>query len=104
MRNLILFLLWMIFTMLLTFTIIGMMLFVADGWTDNRSNWMNIGYVLHQKLSSNSSVISFCIWILFTFILVCSIFGMLVFLPINDNKPSTWLIIGKNLTEKSIKE
>jgi hypothetical protein len=46
-----LFLIWMLFTILLTITLIGITLFVPNG--SNPSTWMLIGLKLLDKVESN---------------------------------------------------
>lgn len=48
------------------------------------------------------------VWMLLTIVLVCSIFGMLLFIPKDsytnqENVPSTWMHIGRQLLDSVIK-
>lgn len=53
-------------------------------------------------------LIALIFWFVFTLILTCSIIGMLLFLPTTyirgANDPSTWMLIGRKLTDKLLKD
>ena len=87
---------WMVSTLILTFTIIGMLLFIPDG-SYSKSSWMIIGNDLTQNINKTHSVILFICWIIFTIILTCSVFGMLLFLPDYYQSSTTWMKIGRKL-------
>lgn len=91
---------WMVSTQILTFTIVGMLLFIPDHLyysNPEPTTWMLMGLDLTEKLDNKiENTILFLFWILFTIILTCSIFGLLLFIP-SGNRSSTWMKIGKKL-------
>jgi membrane-anchored glycerophosphoryl diester phosphodiesterase (GDPDase) len=100
---------WMILTVILTFTIIGMFIFMADNsgiYSSTKSSWMKLGYDL---IPTESNVFVFLVWMFLTVVLVCSVVGLLLFVPrdwmcTNRVHKSTWLVIGDELKNNIIKQ
>jgi hypothetical protein len=91
---------WMVSTLILTFTVVGMLLFIPDIYYSNPdpTTWMEMGLWLTEKNPNKTqNTILFLFWILFTIILTCSVFGMLLFIPNSSYRSSTWMEIGKKL-------
>jgi uncharacterized BrkB/YihY/UPF0761 family membrane protein len=89
--------LWMIVTVILTLTIVGMLLFIPES-NSKKSTWMEIGKNLNASVEDNKSWYFFIIWILFTIILTCNVYGMLIFIPNDWSEPSTWMEMGSDIT------
>jgi len=102
MRNLVLLSLWMTVTIIMVFSIIGMFLFISDIY-DQRSTWMEMGYKLQEKVTRENSVCAFIVWLLYTLVLIGTIIGMLLFTTYGGST-STWLSIGRELSNKSTKD
>jgi len=90
---------WMIATLFLTVTIVGMFIFIANY---KRSTWMQMGYDL-VRMESDKTINSllYLIWMIFTLIFTVSIVGMFLFIKpdYSDFQRSTWFEIGKILKD-----
>ena len=100
---------WMILTVILTFTVVGMLIFISSSsgsYSSSRSSWMKLGYDL---IPTESNVFLFLLWMILTIVLVCSIVGLLLFIPrdwmyTSCTHKSTWLTIGEELKNNIIKQ
>jgi hypothetical protein len=89
-------------TLVLTFTIIGMLLVYTGEVGLGRTTWMSVGYdLINTEYKKKQTIVLFIAWVLFTIVLTCSIIGMLLFVP-KQYEESTWMTIGKNLKNKII--
>jgi len=98
---------WMVSTIVLTFSIIGLFLFIpADG--AERSSWMEIGKdLLDINFDIFVASILFVLWVLFSIVLSCSVIGLLLFIPKEysySTEKSTWVEIGLGLKDIIIKK
>ena len=72
---------WMVATILLTFSVVGMLLFITpDDYS--RSTWMEIGKdLIDEYLNKELIFILFILWSLFSILLACSVIGLFLFIP-----------------------
>lgn len=95
---------WMLATMILTFTVVGMLIFPSMSYND-RTSWMEMGYDLSNiKSDKTCNGILYFLWIIFSLVLVISIVGLFLFICPEGFPRSTWLQIGTNLKNSIIKE
>lgn len=88
---------WMLATMILTFSIVGLLI-VPSMIYNRRSSWMEMGYDLSNiKSDKTCNGILYFIWIVFSLVLVVSIVGLSLFICPDGFERSTWLQIGTNL-------
>jgi hypothetical protein len=90
--------LWMLSTLILTCTVVGMLLFVPSlYYYGNKSTWMKIGMDLTESINDKHSWYFFILWLFFTIILTCTVIGMLLFIPDGRENSSSWMEIGHDI-------
>jgi hypothetical protein len=98
-KDIILFL-WMVATLILTISIVGMFIFVPNVNNHNRSTWMQLGKDLSLSITNEKKcfLLSF-FWVIFTIFLTCTLIGMFLFIPPESyaNRKATWMEIGSHL-------